>query len=99
AIARIRAEAALRRHADRLRIMREIDQAILAARSSSETAAVALEHVHKLVPCWRASVLIFDHEDATVSVLAVTGAYADLFPPGQPYRLADVGEKDLAELS
>jgi GAF domain-containing protein len=98
AIVGIRAESALRRHADRLRIMREIDQAILAARSSSETAAVALEHLVKLVPCWRASVLLFDHEEATVSVFAVTGACEDQLPAGDRFPLADIGRNDLDEL-
>jgi signal transduction histidine kinase len=98
AIVRIRAESALRRHADRLRIMREIDEAILAARSSSETAAVAIEHLLKLVPCWRATVLIFDHEEGTMSVFAVSGACAETFPAGLRQRLEDMGEADLAEL-
>lgn len=98
AIVGIRAESALRRHADRLRIMREIDQAILAARSSSETAAVALEHLVKLIPCWRASVLLFDHEEATVGVFAVTGAGEEEFPPGPRYAITEIGADDLVEL-
>lgn len=57
---RQRTEAALRQQAQRLEILREIDRAILAARSSEAIAEAALRHIQQLVPCLRASVSVFD---------------------------------------
>jgi PAS domain S-box-containing protein len=54
------AKEALHRYADRLRVLHEIDQAVLAARSAEEIAEAALRHMRKLVPCMRASVAMFD---------------------------------------
>ncbi|RMG55286.1 MAG: PAS domain S-box protein [Acidobacteria bacterium] len=59
---RKRAEAALRQYTKRLEILREIDRAILAARSSEAIAEAALRHIQQLVPCHRASVSVFDFQ-------------------------------------
>jgi len=61
-LARRQAEVALRHYAERLRVLREIDQAILEARSSREIIQASLAHIRKLVPCQRASVELFDFE-------------------------------------
>jgi len=68
---RVRAEEALRQYTERLRILREIDQAILAARSPQAVAQAALAHVRELAPCQRASVTTFDQEVEEATVLAV----------------------------
>ena len=68
---RRRTQQALRRYAERLKILHEIDQAILVARSAEEIAEAALDHVQQLVPCLRASVLLFDLERGEASLLAV----------------------------
>ncbi len=68
---RTRAEEALRRYAERLQTLREIDQAILAAQSPEEIAQTALRHLQKLVPCARASVALFDLEAHQAQVLAI----------------------------
>jgi len=68
---RERAEEALRRYAERLRTLREIDQAILAAQSPEEIAQTALRHVRELVPCARASIALFDFEAHEALLLAV----------------------------
>jgi signal transduction histidine kinase len=65
-----RAQEALGRHADRLKNLHEIDRAILAARSSLEIAQVALAKFRQLVPCLRASVVVFDFETGEGTVLA-----------------------------
>ena len=70
-VERRRAEHALRRYADRLQVLREMDQAILAARSVEEIAESALRYMPKLVSCLRASVAVFDLEANEVSLLAV----------------------------
>jgi signal transduction histidine kinase len=69
----IRREEALQGYAERLRILHEVDQAILEARSPEKIAQVTLHHVRRLVPCRRSSVELFDYE-ANVSTLLVADA-------------------------
>ncbi len=61
----------LQRHVERLEILRDIDGAILAAKSPEEIAQAALAHIRRLVPCQRASVSLFDFEANEFFVLAV----------------------------
>jgi PAS domain S-box-containing protein len=70
--ARKQAEDTLRRYTTRLEILREIDSAILTARSSSEIAAAALQGLQQLVPCLRMSVLLLDLQVQQAFVLAVS---------------------------
>jgi PAS domain S-box-containing protein len=65
-----RAERALRRYAERLNMLHEIDQAILAAQSAGEIARAALGRVQQLVSCQQASLTIFDYENHQAVVLA-----------------------------
>jgi PAS domain S-box-containing protein len=55
---RKRAEEASQLYAERLKILHQIDRAILAARSPLEVARVALDHILQLVPCNRAGVAV-----------------------------------------
>ena len=68
---RIQAQDALRQYAERLRVLHEIDQSILAAESAEDIARSALRHVRQLVPCQRASVALFDVETGQAEVLTV----------------------------
>jgi PAS domain S-box-containing protein len=69
---RKQAEQALQRYADRLRVLHEADQAILAAQLSvEEIAEAAIRHVPQLLDCVQASVMLYDHEAGEVSLLAV----------------------------
>lgn len=68
---RKRAEEALRQHAERLRFLHEMDQAILEARSPQEIAAVALRQLRGLLPCRWASVVLFNPQSNTGTLLAV----------------------------
>jgi PAS domain S-box-containing protein len=61
---------ALNRSAERLRILHESDQAILAARSVDEIATAALHHIRRLAGCEQASVALFDREIGEVQLLA-----------------------------
>jgi PAS domain S-box-containing protein len=72
---RRRAEEELRRYTERLKILREIDQAILAARSPEAVAQAALHYVRRLVPCLGGAVVILDFEagEAIVLVAEVNG--------------------------
>jgi PAS domain S-box-containing protein len=65
----------LRRYADRLRVLHETDQAVLAARSLDEIAESALDCVPRLLEgCTRASIALYDLEREEVSLLAVHAA-------------------------
>jgi len=68
---RERAEEALHRYVERLKTLREIDRAILAAQSPEEIAQAALTRIRQLVPCQRASVALFDLKAGEATVLAV----------------------------
>ena len=68
---RERANEMLQRHVERLRVLHDIDSAILAARSAEEIAQAALRHIQRLLPCQRASVVLFDLEADEFIVLAV----------------------------
>jgi signal transduction histidine kinase/CheY-like chemotaxis protein len=64
------AEEAVRQQADRLRVLHQMDQAILAAESPAAIARAVLDHVRRLVPCVRASVAEFDWGREEVIILA-----------------------------
>jgi PAS domain S-box-containing protein len=57
---RRQAEVALHHYADRLRILHEIDAAILAAQSPPAIARAALERLHDIIPYHRASISQID---------------------------------------
>jgi PAS domain S-box-containing protein len=57
---RKQAEEALSRFNQRLKLLQRTDRAILGAHSIEDIANAAVEHVHELVPCRRASVVVFD---------------------------------------
>jgi PAS domain S-box-containing protein len=65
-------ETTLRRNVRRLETLRDLDQAILKAKSGEEVAEAALRHLRRLVPCQRASIDLFDFEKGEVTVLAAT---------------------------
>ena len=69
------AEDALQRYAERLRTLRAIDGAILAAWSSEEIAQATLRHIRELVPCRVAGIVMFDAEtgEGTLSALHASG--------------------------
>jgi signal transduction histidine kinase len=67
---RVQAKQAVQQYTERLQILREIDQAILAAQSPEATAQAALSRIRELVPCQWASVAEFDFETREATVLA-----------------------------
>ena len=64
------AARALQEYAQRLGVLREIDQAILEARSSVEIIQAALRHISELVPCLGTGVLLLN-SDADAGVIIV----------------------------
>jgi signal transduction histidine kinase len=91
---RVRAEEAIRRRAERLAILREIDQAILAAGSPDAIAAAALRRIRRLVPCRRATVALFELEAGEASLLAVDDPGQPAVRAGSRVPLAELGELD-----
>ena len=57
---RKRTEERLRRSAERLAVLHDLDQAILAARSPAEIGRAALGRMRRMVPCHRCTVVLFD---------------------------------------
>ena len=75
-------------HARRLEILRKIDQAILEAQSPETIAQSALRHIRELVPCQRASIVVFDFETDQGTVLATHTDGATRVGPGTQIPLA-----------
>jgi PAS domain S-box-containing protein len=59
----------LRRYADRLETLHEIDRAILESHSPEEIAGATLERIHRLMPSQHSSLVLFDMEARTATVL------------------------------
>ena len=59
---RKRTEDQLRRSADRLTMLHDMDQAILAAQSPAEVGRAALGRIRRMVPCQRCTVVLFDFD-------------------------------------
>jgi K+-sensing histidine kinase KdpD len=72
----------LREYARRLEILREIDQAILAAESPSEIASAALKRLKEFVPFIRASAVLFhwDREESEILAIYQERGETDLEP-------------------
>jgi signal transduction histidine kinase/DNA-binding response OmpR family regulator len=84
------AEEALRRYAQRLETLHEIDQAVLAACTPQETADVALRHVRQLVHCMGAGIALFDSDAREAQLFAVRGDDHVAFRTGLRLSLEEV---------
>jgi PAS domain S-box-containing protein len=88
---RKRAEDQLRRSAERLTMLHDMDQAILGAQSPVEIGRAALGRVRRMVPCQRCTVTLFDFAKGQAQLIAgyVGGTHlpqasmplSDLSPP------------------
>ena len=92
---RKQAEERLRRSAERLGILHDMGQAVLAARSPAEIGRAALGRIRLLVPCQRCSIVLFDFtRGQALPVAGFTGGQAlsgapiplDTFSPGEVLR-------------
>jgi|GEM_PF-406860 len=79
---RKQAEQALRRYSQRLKLLRQIDRAILSARSVQEIAAAALTRFQELVPCQRMSVAIVEAGGITARLVSVLSSEDAHLRPG-----------------
>lgn len=60
----------LQERIDRLRALHNVDRGILAARSPAAIGEAALQHIRQLVPCHRASVILFAPDGESARYLA-----------------------------
>jgi PAS domain S-box-containing protein len=67
---RKQAEERLRRSAERLAILHDMGQAILAARSPAEIGRAALGRIRRMVPCQRCSIVLFDFPKGQAQIVA-----------------------------
>ncbi|MGH7579182.1 MAG: PAS domain S-box protein, partial [Gemmatimonadales bacterium] len=67
---RKQAEECLRRSAERLAVLHDMGQAVLAARSPAEIGRAALGRIRRMVPCQRCSILLFDFLKGQAQVVA-----------------------------
>jgi PAS domain S-box-containing protein len=84
---RKRAEEALRQYVERLGILCETDQAILAAQSPQAIAQAALSRITQLVPCQRVGITLFDLEAHQLTVLAAHFTGESRVPAGAHFSL------------
>lgn len=63
------AEEGLNQYLRRLKILHKTDQAILKAHSTEKTIQESLRYIREMVPCQRASVMLFDFDRQEVRVL------------------------------
>ena len=67
---RKRAEEMLKRYNQRLTILHQIDRGVVLARSSKEVVNAVLKHIRALVPCWMASVFLYEHDTNEIVMFA-----------------------------
>jgi PAS domain S-box-containing protein len=100
---RKRAEDRLRRSADRLGMLHDMDQAILSARSPAEVGRAALSRIRRMVPCQRCTVVLFDHARGQAQMLAgfsgglalsTTAVSLETMSPGEVLRRGTVRSTD-----
>ena len=83
---------ALARHAERLRILAAIDQAMLAEQSAEAIAAAVIQPLRELLDVPRAIVNRFDLASGTVEWVAAAGRRRTHVGPGVRYSIALMGD-------
>lgn len=88
------AEERLRDHAKRLDVLHAIDQAIISSSSIEAISQAALGAIHRLVPYWRASMLVFDSEHDELQLVAIYQNGIPLETPVQHFSVGKVAEAE-----
>ena len=86
------AQDALARHAKRLRLLHEIDRAIIAEESPQAIVGAAIQPLRELLGVPRAIVNIFDLKAGTVEWLAAAGRHRTHVGPGVRYSIQLMGD-------
>lgn len=81
------AEESLRRYAERLRTLHQIDRAILAAQSVEEIAQVAVHHIHQLVPCTAVGIFLLESDFLEALLFAANADHQVGLQPGAKFAL------------
>jgi PAS domain S-box-containing protein len=89
---RKQAEERLRRSADRLGMLHDMDQAILSARSLTDVGRAALGRIRRMVPCHRCTVVLFDPSRGQAQVLAGFAGGVSLSATTMPLEALSSGE-------
>ena len=89
---RKRAAAALQQYNKRLKVLQDIDRAILAAHSPEEIASAVIARLQELVPCVRASVAVFDFENNIGKIIALHAKHPTKLGLGAELMLTAFGE-------
>ena len=89
---RRRAQEALARHAERLRILHEIDRAIVAEDSAQAIAGAVIQPLRELLGVPRAIVNMFDLAAGEVEWLAASGRHRTRVGPGVRYSIRLMGD-------
>ena len=89
---RRRAQEALARHAERLRILHEIDRAIVAEEPVHAIAAAVIQPLRELLGVPRAIVNVFDLAAGEVEWLAASGRHRTRVGPGVRYSIRLMGD-------
>ncbi|MBN1429724.1 MAG: GAF domain-containing protein [Anaerolineae bacterium] len=95
---RRRAEETLRQYAVRLKTLRDIDQAILAAETHHAIAQAAVEHLYELIPCQRISVSLLDRKSDEVEQLITLVHGETRVGAGSRFSYQDYGIADVETL-
>ena len=85
---RKQAEEKIQRQNQRLKVLREIDTAILSADSVETIVRVALDHIRELIDCRRASITLIDWETSTAEIFDVRTANETSIPKGTRVQIA-----------
>ena len=85
---RKQAEESIALQNQRLRVLREIDLAILAADSTEEIITAALNHTRELIACRRASLVLIDWGTNEAEIFAISTLNEPTLPPGSRLPLA-----------
>ncbi|HMR68490.1 MAG TPA: MASE1 domain-containing protein, partial [Anaerolineae bacterium] len=88
---RKQAETALRRYADRLEVLHDIDQAILGGRSPQAIAQAAVGHLRRLVAVRQAGVVEFDELTNQATLLAAKADHQVEFTENCQLSIAQFG--------
>ncbi len=78
-------EEALQRYTQRLMILHEIDRYIAMARSPKNIADTVLEHIRKLISCWRACVNLYEPDTDEFVVLSCKADGESMIKPGMRF--------------
>ena len=85
------ANLALRHTGERLEILHQVDQAVLAAQSPEEIAQAVVSHIRRISDCQRASIALFDLKTERVKILAVDAKGKTKFDNGKRFPLYEFG--------